>query len=94
MKRNLENRVEVLTPVENDELREQLRYLLDAQLNDRRGAWDMQPDGSYVQRRPGKKDDERHSQHALAEWSSARHREATRLRRRKPRGISRLRNVR
>jgi polyphosphate kinase len=90
----LENRVEVLGPVEDKELRDQLRYLLDIQLNDRRGAWDMRPDGSYVQRMPGDGDDERHSQQVLAEWSADRYRRATRLRRRKPRGISRLRNVR
>ncbi len=94
MKRNLENRVEVLTPVEDEESRGQLRYLLDTQLNDQRGAWDMNSDGSYVQRMPGDGADERHSQQALAEWSGERYRQATRLRRRKPRGISRLRNVR
>jgi polyphosphate kinase len=94
MKRNLENRVEVLAPVEDEESRGQLRYLLDTQLNDRRGAWDMNSDGSYVQRVPGDGEDERHSQQALAEWSAERYRQATRLRRRKPRGISRLRNVR
>jgi polyphosphate kinase len=94
MKRNLENRVEVLAPVEDEESRGQLRYLLDTQLNDRCGAWDMNSDGSYVQRVLADGEDERHSQQALAEWSAERYRQATRLRRRKPRGISRLRNVR
>lgn len=94
MKRNLESRVEVLTPVENEELREQLRYMLDVQLNDERGAWDMQPDGSYVQRTPAGEAEAKHAQTSLAEWSRERHKQATRLRRRKPQGLNRLRNVR
>lgn len=51
MKRNLESRVEVLVPVEQIELRQQLRSILDAHDADRRSAWDMQPDGSYRQRK-------------------------------------------
>ena len=51
MKRNLESRVEVLVPVEQAELRQQLRSILDAHDLDRRSAWDMHPDGSYQQRR-------------------------------------------
>ncbi len=56
MKRNLENRVEVVAPVESKRLQKRLREILDVQWNDRRSAWDMQPDGEYKQRRPGKKD--------------------------------------
>lgn len=52
MKRNLEGRVEVLAPVEDSELRQDLRLVLDAQLSDRRSGWDMQSDGAYVQRQP------------------------------------------
>ena len=70
----------------------ELRAMLDAQLNDQRSAWEMQPDGSYVQRRP---DDEEAlgSQETLITRAEARLREATRLRRRKLRGIER-RNLR
>ena len=50
MKRNLESRVEVVVPVEDPALRQELRTVLDAQLAPDRGAWEMQPDGSYVQR--------------------------------------------
>jgi len=50
MKRNLEERVEVITPVEPAELRAELRKFLDVQFNDQRNAWEMQSDGSYVQR--------------------------------------------
>jgi len=53
MQRNLESRVEVHAPVEDPELRQELRLILDVQLADQRSAWDMQPDGTYVQRLPG-----------------------------------------
>jgi polyphosphate kinase len=52
MMRNLESRVEVHAPVEDPELRQELRMILDVQLADQRSAWDMQEDGTYVQRRP------------------------------------------
>ena len=52
MKRNLESRVEVVAPVEDSEMREDLRLLLDIQLADQHCAWDMQADGSYHQRTP------------------------------------------
>jgi polyphosphate kinase len=56
MQRNLESRVEVVTPVEDPMLYSELRMILNTQLNDQRSAWDMQFDGSYVQRSP---DDEK-----------------------------------
>jgi len=52
MQRNLESRVEIHAPVEDSALRQELRLILDAQLADQRSAWDMQPDGTYRQRRP------------------------------------------
>jgi len=52
MKRNLEARVEVLCPVELPALVCEIRTILDVQLQDTRSAWDMQPDGSYIQRKP------------------------------------------
>jgi polyphosphate kinase len=80
MQRNLEKRVEVLVPIEEPRLQAELRYLLDAQLADQRGAWDMLPDGSYVQRTGA---GARHSQQQLIERAEKRFKEATRLRRRK-----------
>ena len=87
MRRNLRNRVEIVAPVEDPELRSELRMVLDTQLADRRSAWDMRSDGSYVQRQPAGGDDRRSSQSELIRWAEARHWEATRLKRRKPRGI-------
>ena len=89
MTRNLESRVEVVTPVEPPELRQKLRQILDVQLNDRRSAWDMQSDGSYVRRAPGEGDDPRGSQQILIELAEQRQKEAQRLKKRKPKGIAR-----
>ena len=50
MKRNLEARVEVLCPVEQPELRRELRAIFDTHLADQCTAWEMQPDGSYLQK--------------------------------------------
>jgi polyphosphate kinase len=52
MRRNLSGRVEAIAPVEAQPLRERLWGVLDVMLHDQRQAWDMQPDGSYVQRVP------------------------------------------
>jgi polyphosphate kinase len=56
MKRNLEARVEILCPVTALELTRKLRQVFDTYDADRRSAWDMQPDGSYLQRRPAEGD--------------------------------------
>jgi polyphosphate kinase len=89
MTRNLESRVEVVTPVEEPVLRERLRAVLELQLNDRRNAWEMRSDGSYVQRQPRTSAEETGSQEALILAAEQRHFEATRLRRRRPRAIAR-----
>jgi polyphosphate kinase len=71
MKRNLEARVEVLCPVEDPVLRKELRAVFDAHDADRRSAWDMQPDGGYVQRRPdGDKQNEGSHQMMIAQASA------------------------
>ncbi len=88
MTRNLESRVEVVTPVEEQALREELRAILETQLADRRSAWEMRPDGSYVQRQPGD-GAEIGSQQALIAVAESRLREATRLRKRRPQSIAR-----
>ncbi|GFE60491.1 polyphosphate kinase 1 [Geobacter sp. AOG2] len=54
MKRNLEARVEILIPVEAPELKQELHHIFDIHDNDQRSAWDMQPDGTYIQRVPSK----------------------------------------
>jgi len=65
MKRNLEARVETIVPVDDPECQRALREIMDVQLGDRRSAWDMHPDGSYVQRTPGPDEDPRSAQEIL-----------------------------
>ncbi len=72
MKRNLESRVEVVTPVEDKGLQTKLREILDVQLKNRRSVWDMQPDGTYVKRRPGENDDPRTVQEILIDLAERR----------------------
>ena len=84
MTRNLVSRVEVLAPVEPKPLQEQLRTFLDFQINDQRQVWDMQPDGSYVQRNGGS--EAVGAQEQMIRWIEARSTEAQRLRRRSARG--------
>jgi polyphosphate kinase len=84
MTRNLVSRVEVLTPVEPPGLRAELRIVLDILLGDQRSAWDMQPDGTYVQRNGGKGAESAHDQ--MINWVEGRFAEANRLRRRSARG--------
>lgn len=65
MPRNLDRRVEAVTPVEEPALREQLERLIQIYLDDNRGSFDMQTDGSFSQRHP--KGEERNSQLNLIE---------------------------
>lgn len=89
MRRNLESRVEVVTPIETRPLRRELNSLLESQLRDRRSAWDMQPDGTYVQRQPETEREERSCQEVLVHVAEIRAERAKRLRRIKPRAFAR-----
>lgn len=53
MTRNLDNRVEAVTPVRDPSLQQQLQHILDTNLADNTKCWEMQPDGTYIQREPG-----------------------------------------
>ena len=71
MKRNLEARVEILCPVEPPELTRELRLIFDTFASDQRSAWEMQPDGTYIQRMPvdtGSGEGSHQMLIALAEW--------------------------
>ncbi len=48
MPRNLDKRVEILFPVEDEELKQEVIHILDIQLTDNTKARIMQPDGSYI----------------------------------------------
>jgi polyphosphate kinase len=84
LKRNLEYRVEVVVPVTDKSLIQALKGMLDYQWKDNRNAWEMRPDGSYVQRVPEEGKKAKPSQKTLASRAEKRFRAANRLRRRKP----------
>jgi polyphosphate kinase len=68
MPRNLDSRVEVITPVEEPKLILELKQMLEIILADNRQAWVLQPDGSYVQRQPQPGEPEMSSQkHFMAQ---------------------------
>ena len=58
MDRNLSRRVEAVAPVDARPLRERIWEVLQVQLEDRRNAWELLPDGRYVRPEPGEQDTE------------------------------------
>jgi polyphosphate kinase len=54
MYRNLNNRVECITPIYDPSLQKKLQTILDTMLADQRQSWDMDAEGRYVQRTPPK----------------------------------------
>ena len=89
MTRNLESRVEVLVPIEHEALRRQLHAILEAQLNDQRGAWELQSDGEYIQRQPQNNQSSLSSQEMFVAAAALRAERAKRLRKVKPRAFAR-----
>lgn len=73
MKRNLESRVEVLVPVESDDLKQDLRMIINTCMNDRYGAWEMQADCSY---RSLREEGEKSSQEKFMEMAAKRYQAA------------------
>ncbi len=53
MPRNLDRRIEVLTPVENARARAEIGAILDSAFSDTTGTWELGPDGNW-RRREGK----------------------------------------
>ena len=74
MKRNLESRVEVVTPVQKLELQAALRQILNVQLTNQRSVWEMQADGRYIQLQP--KDKQLGAQETLIKFANNRFDEA------------------
>ena len=50
MPRNLDNRIEVITPVLDPTLCDRLRHALDLELSDTAGAWELHGDGTWERR--------------------------------------------
>ena len=47
MKRNLEQRLELTTPIEDEDIKKKLKHILEVYMADNKNAYYMQPDGSY-----------------------------------------------
>jgi polyphosphate kinase len=67
MKRNLDRRVETITPVSDPSLVTELEEILTVAELDNHSAWDLQPDGTYVRRRPADGEAPRPSQQVFME---------------------------
>lgn len=70
MPRNLDRRVEVITPIDDPVIAKDLQEILGIMLADNRHAWDLQSDGHYVQRRPRTPGSEQDSQKIFVEMAS------------------------
>jgi polyphosphate kinase len=67
MTRNLDRRVEAVVPIEDPAIAKDLQEILGIMLADNRHAWDLLPDGRYIQRHPVGNDPEQNSQKNLME---------------------------
>ncbi len=67
MPRNLDRRVEAVVPIQDSAIAKDLQEILGIMLADNRQAWELQPDGRYVQRRPTGDSPEQSSQRILME---------------------------
>lgn len=70
MPRNLDRRVEAVVPVEDPELIKDLQEILAVMLADNRQAWELQPDGRYIQRHPADGAQEQCAQKILMEMAN------------------------
>lgn len=71
MPRNLDRRVEAIVHVEDSNLAQDLQEMLGIALADNRQAWDLQPDGKYIQRSPQPDQPEQSSQKMFMEMAQA-----------------------
>jgi polyphosphate kinase len=70
MARNLDNRVELVTPVDDPLACAEIQAMLDLQLSDTALSWELGPDGSWTRIRPPEGEEPRNSQEALMEYVS------------------------
>jgi polyphosphate kinase len=54
MHRNLDARVEAITPIENEKLKKYMQFVLNIYFNDNKQRWILQPDGNYSRAQKGK----------------------------------------
>ena len=70
MPRNLNRRVEAITPILDPEIVKDVQEILGMMLADNRQAWELQTDGSYIQRRLAEDSPEASSQNILMSMAS------------------------
>ncbi len=87
MKRNLESRVEVVAPIEDPQLRKELRAVIDLQLRPNHCQWEMQSDGTYL--RMAAADAAPACQQLLIDFAETGRTEATKVKRRRSKGFAR-----
>jgi polyphosphate kinase len=69
MTRNLSRRVEAITPIDDPNIAKELQEILGIMLADNRQAWELQTDGSYIQRYPSDNGPEQSSQKIFMEMA-------------------------
>jgi polyphosphate kinase len=69
MTRNLSRRVEAVTPIESPELFKDLQEILGVMLADNRKAWELQSDGTFIQRKPPKESETQSSHDIFMEMA-------------------------
>ena len=70
MTRNLDRRVEAVVPIEDPENLKDLQEILGVMLADNCQAWDLEPDGNYIQRQPTDNSKEQSAQEILMEMAT------------------------
>ncbi len=76
MPRNLYNRVELVIPVEDEGVKQEMAEILDLSLADNVGAWNLDAEGEWTRRTRGPDEPARDVQAAMIERSAARAAEA------------------
>jgi polyphosphate kinase len=69
MTRNLSRRVEAVTPIQSPELFKDLQEILGVMLADNRQAWELQSDGTFIQRKPPKESETQSSHEIFMEMA-------------------------
>jgi polyphosphate kinase len=70
MRRNLDRRVETITPVEAPRIKQELSEILDVYDKDNTTAWDCKPDGVYARRTPGEGEVRRAAQESFIQLAT------------------------
>ena len=71
MPRNLDRRVEVITPIKDQDIAKDIQEVLGIMLADNRQAWELNSNGNYIQRKPHEDSPEAGSQKTLMQIAVA-----------------------